>query len=49
MLNFLDKTFELYNRMCNLIWHNKNVFCYHEDIEPIGFADWRCRKCGIES
>lgn len=51
MITVVIKILELYNKICNLIWHGKWVFCYHEDkdIIPVGFADWKCKKCGIES
>lgn len=49
-MKILDKIFEIYNRICNLLWFGKWVFCYHENkyLKPIGFADWKCEKCGIE-
>ena len=50
ILTTVMNIFEFYNRICNLLWFGKWIFCYHEDkdIEPISFADWKCSKCGIE-
>jgi len=50
LFTYTQRILEFYNKVANLIWHGKWVFCYHEDkdIIPIGFADWKCGKCGIE-
>jgi len=33
-------------KLINLIVYNKFVYCYHEEIEPFGLIDKRCKKCG---
>ena len=42
---------KLPNKICNLIFNQRWIYCKHEDkyIIPVGFADWKCAKCGVES
>jgi hypothetical protein len=35
--------------LINWLLHRKWTGCRHLDVEPVGFADWRCKDCGAET
>jgi len=51
MKEFIDLLAALIFTMLCLLIYQKWVYCHHEDkdIIPVGFADWKCSKCGVES
>jgi hypothetical protein len=38
-------------RVVNMLWYDKWTDCTHgkwpEEWEMEGFAEWRCRRCGV--
>ena len=36
-------------RIVNLFLYGRWTTCRHENVRPVGFADWKCDGCGWES
>ncbi len=35
--------------LLNWLLYRKWTDCQHRNVEPVGFADWRCKDCGAET